>query len=294
MELGHYRRNIPLRAAFALFICAWACVCVGTGTLAKYIASANISASGSVAAFSFSVGTNKPPFDSNTQDWKVKTSWDEITVDPAHGLPSFDFPLFDSQYKSPRASTVSVQSSDGGMVIAPGTGLDYGDDNQGGAPQYNTNLRLSYPGGPIYTHYAYRFRNDSEVRVNFKIYVDPAPVRALGLPIIFERWACNWNLLDTGQDNADGLILVYDSATFNHCWGDATDIDYVNSPPQWGCGCGAVNTNHDLAPGRESGSIYFEWNWKFESGDDGRDTAYGNAGTGIVSIPILFEVSQAD
>jgi len=293
------KRNFFLRAAVLLLaaVSASTAVCMETGAWARYTASVTFPASARAAKFSFKFGSHKPgtpasvnadgitttaakgwpnndpskPWEGN-QVWNVKSSWDEIIVDPGSVTAWYEFPMFDSEYRNPAVNTVTVQSADSAMVIAPGTGTVYG------LPKNNTNLRL---GGHTYTHYGFRFRNDSEVRVNFQLYVNPGPVRALGLPIWFNRWDADWwNLLDTTHDNADGLILVYDSASFQTCYGD--------------CLFESGDGNHDLAPMQESGSIFFDWHWQFETGDDARDTALGRAGTGIVSIPLLIKVTQVD
>jgi len=262
------RKNLFLRTALWLLIGTWAsCGMVWSTTLAKYAAAGPGNASARFAAFTFEVRSNKPAL-----------TWDEV-VDGL-GTAAFDLPLFDYEYTNSTSNVpgpdVTVKGVNNEIVIAPGTG---------GVGVGNPNRNTNWIRGNDHQYYSLYVRNKSEVSVRYKIYVDPRPVNAIGINMWFETWAPppplgvtpglgKWRL-----NSYSAPILIWDS-------GDPT----MNSS----------FSNLDLAPNTDSGVIYIAWWWPFDQTKDPTneadsvDTALGAAGTGTVSLPLIFEVIQID
>ena len=205
------KKGIFLRLALVLVICAWVSSCMLGGTVwAKYVAQGKGLSQARIAGFSFEVGGEKyasgswlPRYDwSPAYDAAYPTFWEQIvtpngisSVTQDFALPLFDYEWVSDQYgillyDGPGGGTVTVKSSDGAMVVAPGIGHAFG--------AANNNPNLLYHIGS-YNHTLY-FRNNSEVTLKFKLENITTAADLLNLPFCF----------DTGPDR----LTFYEPYTF--------------------------------------------------------------------------------
>jgi len=192
------KRNVFLRMAAYLLVAVVASMSLLSGTWAKYVASATVTASARVAKFSFLVGSMKPDANGDytgptkTKGGTPSTYWNGNTlagyweqVVKVAGtanlfVQTISVPMFAKEYdhKSP-ARTATVQSSNKDALVAPGIGhhVDWPASSAQGNPNYSSSQgRNSYVtaldgyldgGGTDLV-----FRNDSEVAVRYKVEYD--------------------------------------------------------------------------------------------------------------------------
>jgi len=272
------KKNIFLRVALWMMIGVWASNTLLTGTWAKYVASGSGEAKARFASFSFEMGSYKPSqpaaFDTSGNltavakgpPFSSTMTWDEVVINPYTGIGKaiFEFPMFDYEYTNSASHLVgpdiTVKSSNNDMVIAPGTGFYWYGPGENGVPKNNPNHFRE----PDLSWYCLQFRNNSEVRVRFDIAVDPAPV-STGFPGL---------KLYIGAYPESGIPLT-----------GTTPIAIPQLSRELGPNETYTSPNNDL---------YFNWAWLFEDGQDAADTALGEAGTGIVKIPLIITVTQID
>lgn len=195
------KRNVLLRASAYLLLAVIASMSLLTGTWAKYIASATVSASARVARFSFLVGSMKPDANGGyTGTAKTKGGspstywggnnpadyWEQVVKVAGTGnlfVQTISVPMFAKEYdhRDP-ARTATVRSSNSDALVAPGIGhhVDWPAGNAQGNPNYSSSVA---PGKNSYVtalEGAYLdgggtdlvFRNDSEVAVRYKVEYD--------------------------------------------------------------------------------------------------------------------------
>lgn len=167
------KKNIFLRTALLLLAGVWAStnLLAEATTWAKYQAAGEGKSSARFASFSFVVGSKQ--YNRTTKQWAADNTWDEIATLTGIGAStsaSFTLPLFDTEYYATGAASGSptVKSSNGDMVIAPGT------NNAAGVPVRNTNKR-----SPGESWKAFVFKNNSEVAVTYRLEFLPSSISAL-------------------------------------------------------------------------------------------------------------------
>ena len=162
------RRNIFLRAALLLLIGAWASSTVFTGTWAKYYAAGTGTASARFASFSFITSGQKylggggwGTVNGNIGN-ALTDHWTEIVTESGiTATQTFQLPLFDYEYYGSGAHSgdITVRGKNKEIVIAPGMGWSEG--TQATNPNFGGNWSAPFS-----------FRNNSEVRLRFKVELD--------------------------------------------------------------------------------------------------------------------------
>ena len=220
--------------------------------LAKYVASATVTASARVAKFSFKV---------TTTEFKNQGGEKEIAVTAGVATP-FTIPLFDTEYYASGASsgTPTVQSSNGDLVIAPGV-------NSGeGIPVNNPNKNSSSDSRKVFV-----LKNESEVAVTYRLEFVPSSVSG---------HAYNTNPFEVTTYLQDGThlgttYLHRQGTIYNTAYGqDFKMRDTKNGP-----------SPKVLQPGDEE-TLLFDFRWWYYWGDQGINpaTGLGNADEGDTAL----------
>jgi len=294
--------NYFLRTAVYLLVAVVASMSLLGSAGAKYVASATIEASARVAKFAFV--TNSTPFGAQGDGGANK----QFVVAPGESASNvFTFPLFDTVYYapvggpldnyfySPDPTMETVESSNGDLVAAPGTGINFG-------PGKNNTADFTGHNG----YFKLQFRNDSEVAVRYRLSVNSsAPLKGVPLylfgPARLTAWApastglvlsgnasTEWNTLGPMNGSYDIINLAWFWMFNQYGTGYAVPDEGQTDPPPNGTALISTINSLGWVANSDADDSYLGWlGAEHLRGNIGRDAA-------SMKLELKLEVEQID
>jgi len=298
------RKNIFLRISVLMLVAtvAMSCVFVGSGTYAKYVASAQVQASARVAKFDVSIKVGG--FKASDPNWPAAYStWQQITQsDPTtpKALPEI---LYFTQdlYELTAKVNGDLQQAGGsyGTKAAPGTTPEPENKLNDGIVANANRVDVLPKDGSIIAPgtggmFTLDFKNDSEVRV--RIWLD-----SINAAVVYTNYAAGASPLPLNPSIETALLqFSVDNANWNTniktiLTGNATTQPYIELAPNeeysWTLGTTAVGSDATAKANHWKASTIY-WRWRFETAtpdasgiapNDAADTALGVAAAAYAS-----------